>query len=115
MTKTNQITTATDAVSQAKAKLLVMQKRCSECLFSPNKIVDDVRKEEILADCKAEERYFICHQDSAKAACCRGFFDSELTQAIQILKRRWRAGAADDLIEWVETAPKNKPTTLDLV
>lgn len=56
-----------------------MSKRCNECLFSSNKIVDDERKAEVLEECRKSDRHFICHKASInnQDVCCRGFFDTQ--------------------------------------
>lgn len=56
--------------------LRVAEKRCNECLFSKNKIVDDDRKAEVIAECARKGSYFICHKSHAgPPVICRGFFD----------------------------------------
>lgn len=58
--------------------------RCNECLFSPGKIVDQDRKEEIINKCIANNSFFVCHKFGIEGdegtigedVCCRGFYDS---------------------------------------
>ncbi len=58
---------------------LVRKTRCSERLYSKNKIVDDERKEEIIADIKERDDHFICHQSMIKGfkTQCRGDYDRQ--------------------------------------
>jgi hypothetical protein len=63
---------------QRKAELLVLEKRCNECLFSKNKIVSDKRRDDLLEGCKRRGSHFVCHKASnvKLEAVCRGFYDS---------------------------------------
>jgi len=62
----------------------VCSQRCDECLFSPGKIVDQERKEEIIENCLENNSFFICHKFGIEGdegtigedVCCRGFFES---------------------------------------
>lgn len=82
----------------SKGKFRVCAKRCNECLFSQNKIVNDARRTEVLAQCKKEDSFFICHKHSN--VCCRGFFDTQDPTIIQVAKRFELMGL--DVIEFVE-------------
>lgn len=57
--------------------LKVMSEACNQCLFGPNKIVSDERKEAVLAECDRTDTYFICHKSSIRdpneRAACAGF------------------------------------------
>ena len=57
--------------------LQVLNNRCDECLFSPNYIVSQKRKELIIEQTLDQDRYFICHKATIapRDLCCRGFFD----------------------------------------
>lgn len=59
--------------------LRVAAKRCDQCLFSPNKIVSDKRKAEILRKCRREDGFFICHKSSLRgeACVCAGYAEGE--------------------------------------
>lgn len=67
----------------------VMAKRCDQCLFSKDKIVDNERRKQILADCERDQGYFICHKSSIAGgnACCRGFYDLQNTMVTQVAGR----------------------------
>ncbi len=63
----------------------VCRERCDECLFSPDKIVSQNRKNGIIRDCLANDQFFVCHKHSVEDSeggptgeqvCCRGWFDS---------------------------------------
>ena len=65
--------------------LKVCKERCAECLFSPDKIVSDERKQQIIRDCLKNNQYFVCHkfgvegedgQTVGEEVVCRGFYDS---------------------------------------
>jgi hypothetical protein len=57
--------------------LKVMEKACNQCLFGPNKVVREGRKEEVLAQCARDDVYFVCHKssirDPSERAMCAGF------------------------------------------
>jgi len=57
--------------------LQVLSNRCDECLFSPNYIVSQKRKELIIEQTLDKDRYFTCHKARMAGVdiCCRGFFD----------------------------------------
>lgn len=63
----------------------VMQERCDQCLFSKNKIVSNVRRAQLLDECKRKDNHFICHK--SEDVCCRGFFDTQTSQLIRIAGR----------------------------
>ena len=67
----------------------VARKRCDECLFSSNKIVDDERRDAILAECRRDETYFICHKATklGRGVVCRGFYDTEANRSCQVATR----------------------------
>ena len=62
----------------------VCSSRCDECLFSPNKIVDNERKQEIIETCITNNSFFVCHKFGIEGdegtigeeVCCRGFYES---------------------------------------
>jgi hypothetical protein len=55
----------------------VMRKRCNECLYGKNKIVDNERRAEILREIDRKDNYFVCHKATiaGQEICCRGDFD----------------------------------------
>lgn len=64
----------------------VAHKRCDQCLYSGNKIVGDVRKRDVLDNCKKTGKYFLCHKSTigGKAVVCRGFYDVEDNQSCRV-------------------------------
>lgn len=57
---------------------LLASKRCNECLYSPNKIVSNHRRGQILTVCRAERRHFVCHKArGGPIVTCRGWHDAE--------------------------------------
>lgn len=67
-------------------KVYMTSRRCDQCLFSKNKIVDNKRRREILKDCKESDKHFECHKGTIKGrkVMCKGFFEVMPTQT-QIL------------------------------
>lgn len=68
----------------------VMEERCNQCLFSENRIVSKERMVDIVKECRKKGNYFICHKASIagdQQVCCRGFYDTQDTQTIQIADR----------------------------
>jgi hypothetical protein len=61
-----------------RSVLLVMAKRCAQCLYSDNKIVSDARRDQLLADCAKTERGFTCHKatHARMDAMCRAHWDA---------------------------------------
>lgn len=62
------------------AKFQVYEKRCDQCLFSDNKVVEEQRKSELIAYCNDMKTptHFICHKSTIHDngnVCCRGFWD----------------------------------------
>jgi hypothetical protein len=56
--------------------LKVCESRCDECLFSKSRIVSKERMTEIIDQCIAEDRYFVCHKATAanEQVVCHGFY-----------------------------------------
>ena len=81
----------------------VCAERCDECLFSTNKIVSNARRAEVLAECEKKDKHFICHKHSD--VCCRGFFDTGKTTAVQLAQRFTAMGYG--VIEYVATPHKD--------
>jgi len=57
--------------------LQVLNNRSDECLFSPNPIVSQKRKELIIEQTLDQDRYFTSHKAmiASRDLCCRVFFD----------------------------------------
>jgi hypothetical protein len=72
----------------------VASKCCGQCLFSPNKIVSDRRKTNLLKEIIQEQSYFVCHKASIndKETCCRGFYE-KMGNASQLVRIANRLGA----------------------
>jgi hypothetical protein len=51
----------------------VMNTRCDQCLFGPDKIVSNARRSQILRDIRRKDCHFICHKTDD--VCCRGYWD----------------------------------------
>jgi hypothetical protein len=56
----------------------VMDRRCDQCLYGPNKIVSDARRKQILREIEQKDCNFICHKSSIlnEEVCCRGDWDA---------------------------------------
>lgn len=71
--------------------LKVCSGQCDQCLFSPNKIVPNARKKDIIATCLREDRYFVCHKATiaGEEVVCRGWYDTygPHTNLIRIAQR----------------------------
>jgi hypothetical protein len=78
----------------------VAKTRCNECLFGESKIVDDERRDTILAECEVNEQHFVCHKfsvaqwlglltESEANVCCNGFYRAypDASQLMQIAGR----------------------------
>lgn len=68
---------------------LVCEKMCPECLFTPAKIVDDARKQQIIESCQEDGTYFVCHKGSLTGndqLCCKGFYDQVQTRITELAK-----------------------------
>ncbi len=67
----------------------VCEKPCDQCLFSKDRIVSAARVREVLADCKRNDSYFICHKASIAGGdvCCRTFYDTRTSNLIRIMQR----------------------------
>lgn len=66
------------AMSNRPDLFQVMEKRCNGCLFTKDRIVCGDRAAEIIQECRASGRHFVCHKaslDGGKNVCCREFFD----------------------------------------
>ena len=71
-------------------KLLVCEKMCAECLFTPARIVSEERQKAIIQGCQRDGTYFVCHKGSLtgnQQLCCRGFFDNVDTLVIRLAKQ----------------------------
>jgi hypothetical protein len=55
----------------------VMEERCDQCLYGPNKIVSNARRSQIIRDITRKDCHFICHKASiaGQDVACRGDFD----------------------------------------
>ena len=68
----------------------VMAERCDQCLFSEDRIVSKERMADVIKECRQKDIYFICHKATIagdQKVCCRGFYDTQDTQIIQIADR----------------------------
>lgn len=82
-------------------QFLIASRRCDQCLFGPNKIVSDSRKEDVLRGCEAQDRHFVCHKSSIRdpeeGMVCRGFYEVHrgTGQGLRIAERLGIAAFAD--------------------
>lgn len=68
----------------------VMAERCNQCLFSEDRIVSKERMADVIKECREKDGYFICHKATIadnQDVCCRGFYDTQDTQIIQVADR----------------------------
>jgi hypothetical protein len=71
--------------------LLVMAKRCDQCLFSSARVVSQARVDDILDHCASVDTHFVCHKSTAKndrGVMCRGDWDrdSDRTLVMRLAK-----------------------------
>lgn len=68
-----------------RSVLYVLQRPCKQCLYSRQKIVSDVRRDEIIADCARTEQNFTCHVASAERvdAVCHGHWTRNRTATLR--------------------------------
>lgn len=68
--------------------MLVMPKRCKNCLFSTSKIVSDTRRDELLDHCNETGVAFLCHEGTiaGNERVCRGFFDGNHSLVVRLAK-----------------------------
>lgn len=64
----------------------VMSKRCNECLFEENRLVNQAAADEIIKKCIKTDGYFSCHKSTLKGkdVCCRGFYDENKNRTLVI-------------------------------
>lgn len=64
---------------QDPKKLYVCRTKCDECLFTEERIVPKSRAAELIEDCQAEDRHFLCHKAQLLGLkvplTCRGSFE----------------------------------------
>ena len=91
-------------LKKKKSTLQVVSHPCSECLFSPNRIVSQERKEEIVYQTLAKDRYFTCHKAMLAGVdlCCKGFFDSHKDDSLVT-----RLAMQLNLVEFVDLSDFN--------
>jgi hypothetical protein len=55
----------------------VMEERCNQCLYGPNKIVSNARRAEIIRKLDRSDSHFICHKATiaGQKVACRGDWD----------------------------------------
>lgn len=68
----------------------VCEKKCDQCLFTPNRVVGATRMKQILQECASKDTHFACHKGTiaGKDICCRGFYDSGLTSNMMRISKR---------------------------
>lgn len=72
------------------SKFMVCAKRCKQCLYGPEKIVDEARKAELITSIEIDDSYFVCHMGSLtdnNQLCCRGWYDANPTAKIVLLAK----------------------------
>ena len=82
----------------------VCEERCDQCLFSKDKIVSDARRKEVLRSCEKDDKHFICHKH--RDVCCRGYFDTGKSTAVQLAQRLTAMGM--NVIQWVTNKEASK-------
>lgn len=67
----------------------VMREACDQCLMSPNKIVSNERRTQILRDTAQRDCPFYCHkaQIAGELVVCRGHHNAQPSQLGRIAER----------------------------
>lgn len=64
-------------------RLEVCERRCNQCLFSDNRVVDEDAVPDIIAGALKKDTWFTCHKGSLSTPprdlVCRGFYDKYKT------------------------------------
>lgn len=66
----------------------VMAERCSQCLFTPERIVPGPRMRQIIATCREQGTHFSCHLGTiagGQDVWCRGWWESQEDPEIRAL------------------------------
>lgn len=84
--------------------LKVADKKCSQCLFSKDRIVRPGRVQDIIEQCRKNDSHFICHKGSIAGVdvVCRGFYDTQTSQVIRVAQRL-------NAVEFVDVDALSKP------
>ena len=67
----------------------VMERRCDQCLYGPDKIVSNARRAEIIREITRKDCHFICHKSHDIA--CRGDWDQRGCGQLGRIMRRLQA------------------------
>lgn len=72
-----------------RPELLLASRPCNQCLTSPSRIVSGERAADIVRDCRATGKHFICHKGSIAGlnVHCRGVHNCVGSQAFQLAQR----------------------------
>lgn len=68
-----------------RSTLLVMAKRCDQCLFSSARIVSQARVDDVLDECARMDTHFVCHKSTKKnehGVMCRGDWDRDSNRTL---------------------------------
>lgn len=72
------------------SKLMVAREKCSQCLYTENRIVPNARTKEIFRDCARKDTHFLCHKGTiaGKDVVCAGCYESRNPgQLVRIMER----------------------------
>ena len=72
------------------SKLMVARERCSQCLYTENRIVSNARAKQLIRDCAKNDTHFLCHKGTAegKEVVCAGCYESRNPgQLVRIMER----------------------------
>jgi hypothetical protein len=86
----------------------VCKEKCTQCLFTANRIVSKKRMADILEQCARDNTHFICHEASIDSAdvCCKGFYDTQTSNLMRIAQRL-------KMVAFVTIAKDSAPTPND--
>ena len=79
---------STHTINPEPNKMVVMRKRCSECLFSSAKLVNDAKVQIILDACNRTGEAFECHEATLGRfqGGCRAFYDGNMSLVVRLAK-----------------------------
>lgn len=92
-------------------RLMVMSKRCAECLFSSAALVAQPEIDMLVARCQMTGEAFECHEATlmGKQGICRAFYDQELSLVIILGKK---LGRVDFVGPWPEVKAESRKSKL---
>ena len=93
----------------------VMKEKCTECLFTKDRIVRPGRMKELVQSCRQDDTFFECHKGTlaGEPVCCKGFWDTQDFTSKQLVER---LGAlfGTSYVQWVTQEELNEQREANL-